>query len=240
MLAQNLTWGVVSWRFPLANGTTHPPTHPHTHTCKLEPFATIRSLSVFQRWFYHVLSVRPIAQSRWMKTELVTVRTHSCFQNLPNSIHEFHQQSSTKTASQIFTWLFKRHFGHVWPTMAHPCHPVQHELSKISGEQVFAVEADLVQGHMVPTAVRSPLERLAAGHPSIVPEIRAVIFSWCLVGCVETELQNTSCRTAGIMTTGICCVSFTISSRDSGHPQSWNCQFLKGIRQRLPFRSARP
>lgn len=82
---------------------------------------------------------------------------------------------------------------------------VQFELSKISGEQVFAVEADLVQGQLIPTAVRSPLERLAAGHPSIVPEARAV-FSDVLWGHVGTELQNTSkyCMYHS-MTTVICC-----------------------------------
>ena len=98
----------------------HPPTHPptHTHTCKLEPFATIRSLSVFQRWFYHVLSVRSIAQSRWMKTELVTVRTHSCFQLVSMSSISKVRQKRLHRSSHDFLSVILVMCGPPWLTLA--------------------------------------------------------------------------------------------------------------------------
>lgn len=57
------------------------------------------------------------------------------------------------------------------PGWGHYFHrPVQLKSSKISREQLFATEADLIQGQEVGIAVGRPLERLAAGHPAVVPE----------------------------------------------------------------------
>lgn len=89
-----------------------PPTHKHTHTCKLEAFATIRSLSVFFGFICAVNSVK------WMEMDENGVGHCKSTQLLPHSIHEFPQQRSNKTTSQIFTGLFAawrimtRHF---WP-----------------------------------------------------------------------------------------------------------------------------
>ena len=94
--------------------------------------------------------------------------------------------------------------------------------------------------HAKLACIKSHIKVLScAGHPSIVPEARAV-FSDVLWGHVGTELQNTSKYCTYHSMTMICCFSPTVFSRDSAHPRSWNRQFLQGIRQRLPFRSARP